>query len=69
LTMTGPPRPIIVAMGEDVVLRCRFSPEQTTQDLEMIWFWEHFSPFVHCYKAGQDQYREQMLQYQGCTEL
>lgn len=35
----------------------------------MTWFWEQFSPFVHCYKGGQDQYGEQMLQFRGYTEL
>ncbi|NXW17944.1 BT1A1 protein, partial [Circaetus pectoralis] len=69
LNVTGPPGPITVAMGEDVVLPCRFSPEQSAQDTEVIWFREHFSPFVHRYKGGQDQYGEQMLQYQGRTEL
>ncbi|XP_076215198.1 butyrophilin subfamily 1 member A1-like isoform X4 [Aptenodytes patagonicus] len=69
LNMTGPPGPITAPMGEDVVLPCRFSPEQSTRDTEVIWFREHFSPFVHRYKGGQDQYREQMLQYQGRTKL
>ncbi|KAM9619809.1 butyrophilin subfamily 1 member A1-like isoform 2-T2 [Morphnus guianensis] len=69
LNVTGPPGPIIVAMGEDVVLPCRFSAEQSAQDTEVIWFREHFSPFVHRYKGGQDQYGEQMLQYQGRTKL
>ncbi|KAM6231957.1 butyrophilin subfamily 1 member A1-like [Spheniscus humboldti] len=69
LSVTGPPGPITVPMGEDVVLPCRFSPEQSTRDMEVIWFREHFSPFVHRYKGGQDQYGEQMLQYQGRTEL
>ncbi|NXA22683.1 BT1A1 protein, partial [Ibidorhyncha struthersii] len=69
LNVTGPPSPITVAMGEDVVLPCRFSMEQSTQDTEVIWFREHFSPFVHRYKGGQDQYGEQMPQYQGRTEL
>ncbi|KAF1471545.1 Butyrophilin subfamily 1 member A1, partial [Eudyptula minor novaehollandiae] len=69
LKVTGPPGPITVPMGKDVVLPCRFSPEQSTRDMEVIWFREHFSPFVHRYKGGQDQYGEQMLQYQGRTEL
>ncbi|NXN67447.1 BT1A1 protein, partial [Himantopus himantopus] len=69
LNVTGPPGPITVAMGEDVVLPCRFSMEQSMQDTEVIWFREHFSPFVHRYKGGQDQYGEQMPQYQGRTEL
>ncbi|KFV45016.1 Butyrophilin-like 10, partial [Tyto alba] len=69
LNVTGPPGPIIVAMGEDVVLPCHFSLKQGTRDVEVVWFREHFSHFVHRYKGGQDQYGEQMLQYQGRTEL
>nr|XP_010299913.1 PREDICTED: butyrophilin subfamily 1 member A1-like [Balearica regulorum gibbericeps] len=67
--VTGPPGPITVAMGEDVVLPCRFSPAQSARDIEVTWFREHFSSFVHRYKGSQDQYGEQMLQYQGRTEL
>ncbi|XP_027564996.1 butyrophilin subfamily 1 member A1-like isoform X2 [Neopelma chrysocephalum] len=69
LTVTGPPGPITVAKGEDVVLPCSFSPGQNAQDMEVTWFREQFSPFVHRYKLGQDQYGEQMLQYQGRTGL
>ncbi|KAM6332198.1 butyrophilin subfamily 1 member A1 isoform 2-T3 [Alca torda] len=65
----GPPGPISVAMGEDVVLPCRFSLEQSVRETEVVWFREQFSPFVHRYKGGQDQYGEQMPQYQGRTEL
>ncbi|NWV13545.1 BT1A1 protein, partial [Ptilonorhynchus violaceus] len=69
LSVRGPPGPITVAKGENVVLPCSFSPEQQAQDTEVTWFREQFSPFVHRYKAGQDQYGEQMLRYQGRTEL
>ncbi|XP_027767140.1 butyrophilin subfamily 1 member A1-like, partial [Empidonax traillii] len=69
LHVTAPPDPITVAKGENVVLPCGFSPGQDALDTEVIWFREQFSPFVHRYKWGQDQYGEQMLQYQGRTEL
>ncbi|NXS46651.1 BT1A1 protein, partial [Balaeniceps rex] len=69
INVTVPSGPITVPMGEDVVLPCRFSLEQSAQETEVVWFREHFSPFVHRYKGGQDQYGEQMLQYQGRTEL
>ncbi|NXE27496.1 BT1A1 protein, partial [Ardeotis kori] len=69
LKVTGPPSPIAAAVGEDAVLPCRFSPAQGALDTEVTWFRENFSPFVHRYKGGQDQYGEQMLQYQGRTEL
>ncbi|XP_039238779.1 butyrophilin subfamily 1 member A1-like [Pipra filicauda] len=69
LTVTAPPGPITVAKGEDVVLPCSFSPGQNAQDTEVTWFREQFLPFVHRYKWGQDQFGEQMVQYQGRTEL
>ncbi|NXV24679.1 BT1A1 protein, partial [Cepphus grylle] len=69
LNVTGPPGPISVAVGEDVVLPCRFSLEQSVRETEVVWFREQFLPFVHRYKGGQDQYGEQMPQYQGRTEL
>ncbi|NXN38999.1 BT1A1 protein, partial [Rhinoptilus africanus] len=69
LNVTGSPGPITVAVGEDVVLPCRFSLEQSVRETEVVWFREQFSPFVHRYKGGQDQYGEQMPQYQGRTEL
>ncbi|NXE84971.1 BT1A1 protein, partial [Cochlearius cochlearius] len=69
LTVTGPPGPIIVPMGEDVVLPCQFSPERTPREMDVIWFREYMLPFVHRYKGGQDLYGEQMLQYRGRTEL
>ncbi|XP_065508484.1 butyrophilin subfamily 1 member A1-like [Caloenas nicobarica] len=69
LKVMGPPGPVTVAMGEDAVLPCRFSPVQSTQDMEVTWFREQLLPFVHHYQGGQDQYQDQMLQYQGRTEL
>ncbi|XP_065508405.1 butyrophilin subfamily 1 member A1-like [Caloenas nicobarica] len=69
LKVMGPPGPVTVAMGEDAVLPCRFSPVQSTQDMEVTWFRKQLLPFVHHYKGGQDQYLDQMLQYRGRTEL
>ncbi|NXE57970.1 BT1A1 protein, partial [Casuarius casuarius] len=61
--------PVVAAVGQDVVLPCRLMPEQSARAMEVTWFRGHFSPFVHRYKAGRDQHGEQMLQYQGRTEL
>ncbi|NXH11942.1 BT2A2 protein, partial [Bucco capensis] len=69
IKVIGPLGPIIVAVGKDVVLPCHVSPEQSAQDMEVTWFREHFSPFVHRYKGGQDQYGEQMFEFQGRTKL
>ncbi|PKK17998.1 butyrophilin subfamily 2 member A1-like [Columba livia] len=65
----GPPGPVIVAVGEDAVLPCRFSPAQSTQDMEVTWYREQLVPFVHHYKGSRDQNRNQMLEYVGRTEL
>uniref|UniRef100_A0A8B9BME7 Butyrophilin subfamily 1 member A1 n=2 Tax=Anser TaxID=8842 RepID=A0A8B9BME7_9AVES len=68
-SVKGPPNPVAMAVGQDVVLPCHVSPEQNVQDMEVTWFREQFTPFVHRYKGGQDQYGDQMVQYQGRTEL
>lgn len=68
-SMQGPPDPMAVAVGQDVVLPCRLSPEQSTQDMEVTWFRDQFTPFVHRYRDGQDQYGDQELRYQGRTEM
>ncbi|XP_035204218.1 butyrophilin subfamily 1 member A1-like isoform X2 [Oxyura jamaicensis] len=68
-SVKGPPDPVVMAVGQDVVLPCHVSPEQSVQDMEVTWFREQFTPFVHRYKGGQDQYGDQMVQYQGRTEL
>ncbi|KAK2542416.1 hypothetical protein Q9233_000508 [Columba guinea] len=69
LKVMGPPGPVIVAIGEDAVLPCRFSPAQSTQDMEVTWYREQLAYFVHRYKGGRDQRGNQMLEYVGRTEL
>ncbi|KAK2542420.1 hypothetical protein Q9233_000512 [Columba guinea] len=69
LKVMGPPGPVIVAVGEDAVLPCRFSPTQSTQDMEVTWYREQLAYFVHRYKGGRDQNGNQMLEYVGRTEL
>ncbi|XP_010723073.1 butyrophilin subfamily 1 member A1-like isoform X1 [Meleagris gallopavo] len=68
-SVQGPPDPVAVAVGQDVVLQCRLFPEQSTQDMEVTWFRDQFTPFVHRYRDGQDQYGDQELRYQGRTEM
>ncbi|XP_064898429.1 butyrophilin subfamily 1 member A1 isoform X2 [Columba livia] len=69
LKVMGPPGPVIVAVGEDAVLPCRFSPAQSTQDMEVTWYREQLASFVHRYKGGRDQNWNQMMEYVGRTEL
>nr|XP_009685826.1 PREDICTED: butyrophilin subfamily 1 member A1-like [Struthio camelus australis] len=67
--VTGQVHPVVAVVGDNAVLPCRLSPEQSAWAMEVTWFRGHFSPFVHRFKAGKDQHGEQMLQYQGRTEL
>lgn len=67
--MQGPPDPVAVAVGQDVVLPCHLSPEQSVQHMEVMWFRDQFTPFVHRYRDGQDHYGDQELRYQGRTEM
>ncbi|XP_064031102.1 putative selection and upkeep of intraepithelial T-cells protein 1 homolog isoform X4 [Pogoniulus pusillus] len=69
LQVTAAPGPVVVAAGQDAVLPCQVRPAQGWAQLEVTWFREHFSPFVHRYKQGQDQFGEQMPQFQGRTRL
>ncbi|XP_021234453.1 butyrophilin subfamily 1 member A1-like [Numida meleagris] len=68
-SVQGPPDPVVVAVGQDVVLPCCLSPEQSAQDVEVTWFRDQFTPFVHRYRDGQDHYGDQEIQYQGRTEM
>ncbi|NXF94787.1 BT1A1 protein, partial [Eubucco bourcierii] len=69
LKVTGPPGPVLVPVGQDVLLPCQVWPPQAGGQLEVVWFREHFSHFVHRSKQGQDELGEQMPQYQGRTRL
>ncbi|OXB52738.1 UNVERIFIED_CONTAM: hypothetical protein H355_010376, partial [Colinus virginianus] len=37
--------------------------------MEVTWFRDQFTPFVHRYRDGQDHYGDQEIQYQGRTEM
>uniref|UniRef100_A0A8C2Y7Q2 Butyrophilin subfamily 1 member A1-like n=2 Tax=Coturnix japonica TaxID=93934 RepID=A0A8C2Y7Q2_COTJA len=68
-SVQGSPDPVVVAVGQDVVLPCRLSPEQSAQNMEVTWFRDKFTPFVHHYKDKKEHYGDQDLRYQGRTEL
>ncbi|NWW98277.1 MOG protein, partial [Caloenas nicobarica] len=67
--VVGPGRPVPAAVGSDVVLPCRLSPKSDARDLEIRWIRHRFSETVHHYRAGEDQYGEQLRDYEGRTEL
>uniref|UniRef100_K7G421 Butyrophilin subfamily 1 member A1 n=1 Tax=Pelodiscus sinensis TaxID=13735 RepID=K7G421_PELSI len=68
-TVTGPDHPITAAVGGDAILACHLSPRTSAQAMEVRWYRSQFSPVVHLYRDGQDQYEKQMQEYQGRTEL
>ncbi|XP_067394278.1 butyrophilin subfamily 1 member A1-like [Emydura macquarii macquarii] len=68
-TVTGPDHPITAYVGGEAVLPCHLSPRMSAESMELRWFRSQFSAVVHLYRDGQDQYGEQMPEYQGRTEL
>uniref|UniRef100_A0A5F4VVV2 Butyrophilin subfamily 2 member A1 n=1 Tax=Callithrix jacchus TaxID=9483 RepID=A0A5F4VVV2_CALJA len=67
LTVVGPTDPILAMVGENTTLRCHLSPEKNAEDMEVRWFWSHFSPAVFVYKGGRERTEEQMEEYRGRT--
>ncbi|XP_065268956.1 butyrophilin subfamily 3 member A2-like [Emys orbicularis] len=68
-TVIGPDHPIAASLGGEAVLSCHLSPRMSAETMEVRWFRSQYSPVVHLYHDGQDQYRQQMLEYGGRTEL
>uniref|UniRef100_A0A8C8SJ81 Butyrophilin subfamily 1 member A1 n=1 Tax=Pelusios castaneus TaxID=367368 RepID=A0A8C8SJ81_9SAUR len=68
-TVTGPDRPIPASVGGEAVLPCHLSPRMSAEKMEVRWFQSQFSPVVHLYRDGRDQYGEQIPEYRGRTEL
>ncbi|KAH1182884.1 hypothetical protein KIL84_004376 [Mauremys mutica] len=68
-TVTGPDHPVTASLGGEAVLSCHLSPRMSAENMEVRWFRSEYSPVVHLYRDGQDQYGEQMLEYRERTEL
>ncbi|XP_044839851.1 butyrophilin subfamily 1 member A1-like [Mauremys mutica] len=68
-TVAGPDHPVTASLGGEAILPCHLSPRMSAENMEVRWFRSQFSPAVHLYRGGQDQYGEQMLEYRGRTEL
>uniref|UniRef100_A0A8C8RZX9 Ig-like domain-containing protein n=1 Tax=Pelusios castaneus TaxID=367368 RepID=A0A8C8RZX9_9SAUR len=65
----GPDHPITAVVGEDIVLPCHLSPSTSAVNMEVRWFRSEFNSLVYLYQHGEDQYEQQMTDYQGRTEL
>ncbi|XP_075768939.1 butyrophilin subfamily 1 member A1-like [Pelodiscus sinensis] len=68
-TVRGPDHPVTASLGGEAILPCHLSPKMSAKNMEVRWFRSHFSEIVHLYRDGQDQYREQILEYEGRTEI
>ncbi|XP_043393395.1 butyrophilin subfamily 1 member A1 isoform X2 [Chelonia mydas] len=68
-TVTGPDHPITAPVGGEAALPCHLSPRMDAQSMEVRWSRSQHSAVVHLYHDGQDWYGNQMLEYQGRTEL
>uniref|UniRef100_A0A674JMV0 Ig-like domain-containing protein n=1 Tax=Terrapene triunguis TaxID=2587831 RepID=A0A674JMV0_9SAUR len=68
-TVTGPDHPVTASLGGEAVLSCHLSPRMSAENMEVGWLRSQDSEVVHLYHDGQDQNREQMLEYRGRTEL
>ncbi|XP_039374794.1 butyrophilin subfamily 1 member A1-like [Mauremys reevesii] len=68
-TVTGPDHPVTASLGREAILPCHLSPKMSAENMEVGWLRSQDSEVVHLYRNGKDQYGEQMLDYQGRTEL
>ncbi|XP_038624926.1 butyrophilin subfamily 1 member A1-like [Tachyglossus aculeatus] len=65
----GPDEPVLALEGEVAVLPCHLDPKMPAEFMEMRWFRAQVSNIVHLYSNGEDQFGDQMEEYQGRTEL
>uniref|UniRef100_A0A452IDC8 Butyrophilin subfamily 1 member A1 n=1 Tax=Gopherus agassizii TaxID=38772 RepID=A0A452IDC8_9SAUR len=68
-SLVSPAQPLMVSVGEDAVLPCHLSPRMNAEDMEVRWFRYSFPEVIHLYQDGKDQPEQQILEYQGRTEL
>ncbi|XP_025049803.1 butyrophilin subfamily 1 member A1-like isoform X1 [Alligator sinensis] len=65
----GPDQPVTAIVGQETVLPCHLSLNTSAENMEVRWFQYEPQTFVHLYHNGKDQYRQQMPEYRGRTEL
>ncbi|XP_025915218.1 myelin-oligodendrocyte glycoprotein-like isoform X2 [Apteryx rowi] len=69
LKVVGPGHPLTATVGQSIVLPCELSPSSNAQSMAVRWIRHHISETVHHYRDGEDQFVEQMREYQGRTVL
>lgn len=60
---------MLAVVGSDAELTCRFSPNASSEHMELLWFRQTRSPAVLLYRAGQEQEGQQMTEYRGRATL
>lgn len=60
---------MLALVGSDAELTCRFSPNASSEPMELRWFRQTRSPAVLLYRAGQEQEDQQMAEYRGRATL
>uniref|UniRef100_K7G701 Ig-like domain-containing protein n=1 Tax=Pelodiscus sinensis TaxID=13735 RepID=K7G701_PELSI len=68
-SVNGPAHPVTAEVGEGIMLPCSLSPGMNAEHMEVRWFRHEFTPFVHLYRRGKDEFGQQMPEYHGRTEL
>ncbi|XP_038588275.1 selection and upkeep of intraepithelial T-cells protein 1-like isoform X2 [Micropterus salmoides] len=70
--LIGSSQPIVVALGDDIILPCCVEPRRNVEDLTMEW-WREDLPFmnkyVHRYHDNHDVEDRKMSSYAGRTTL
>uniref|UniRef100_K7FGM6 Butyrophilin subfamily 1 member A1 n=1 Tax=Pelodiscus sinensis TaxID=13735 RepID=K7FGM6_PELSI len=68
-SVIGPDHPVTAVVGGHIVLPCHLSPNMSVENMEVRWFRHEFTPFVHLYRHGEEEFGQQMPEYHGRTEL
>ncbi|XP_021036401.1 butyrophilin subfamily 1 member A1 [Mus caroli] len=67
--VTVPQEPVLALVGSDAELTCGFSPNASSEYMELLWFRQTRSPAVLLYRDGQEQEGQQMTEYRGRATL
>lgn len=60
---------MLALVGSDAELTCGFSPNASSEHMELLWFRQTRSSAVLLYRAGQEQEGQQMTEYRGRATL
>ncbi|CAK6976817.1 butyrophilin subfamily 3 member A2-like, partial [Scomber scombrus] len=68
--VVGPSQPVIVRVGDDVILPCNLKPATDAVSMTLEWARPDLNPrFVHMWHEGKDLQDEQHPSYKGRTSL